>query len=104
MTSSAAIITTEARRRLAGRGAAHLYRHGARRVWLFGSVALGRRQDARSDIDLAVEGLPGDLFYRMVSELDQLLGCPVDLVEVETASPRLLDVIRKHWILLPHED
>jgi len=104
MTSAAASITLDTRRRLAERGAAHLYRHGARQVWLFGSVALGRRQDARSDIDLAVQGLPGSLFYRMVSELDQLLGCPVDLVEVETASPRLLDVIRKHWILLPHED
>jgi predicted nucleotidyltransferase len=101
MCLSAPHLTIEARRQLAGLGAAHLYRHGARRVWLFGSVALGRRQDARSDVDLAVEGLPGDLFYRMVSELDQLLGIPVDLVEVETASPRLLDVIRRHWILLP---
>lgn len=104
MTSGTAKITVDARRRLAERGAAHLYSHGARRVWLFGSLALGRRQDARSDIDLAVEGLPGNLFYRLVSELDQLLECPVDLVEVETASPRLLEVIRQHWILLPHED
>ena len=104
MTQPAAISTVEARRALARRGAQHLYRHGARQVWLFGSVAMGRRQDARSDLNLAVEGLPGAVFYRMVSELDQLLGCPVDLVEVETASPNLLAIIRQHWIALPYED
>ena len=104
MTCSAAIITVEARRALARRGAQHLYRHGARRVRPFGSVALGRRQDARSDLDLAVEGLPGEHFCRMVSELDQLLGCPADLVEVETASPTLPAVIRPHWIPPPDED
>jgi predicted nucleotidyltransferase len=86
---------------LARSGAAHLYAHGARKVWLFGSLAKGRRQDARSDIDLAVEGLPSELYYRMVSELDQLLACPVDLVEMETASAGLLAQIQSHRILLP---
>ncbi len=89
---------------LARRGAALLYRHGARRVWLFGSVAKGRHPDAKSDLDFAVEGLPPDLFYRMVSELDQLLHCPVDLVEMETVPPSLRAEIIRHRVLLPCED
>lgn len=45
---------------LARRGAAYLYRSGARKVWVFGSVAKGRRLDFRSDIDFAVEGLASE--------------------------------------------
>ena len=85
--------------------AAHLYAQGASRVWLFGSLARGRPQDDRSDIDLAVEGLPPHLYYRMVSELDQLVHCTVDLVEFENASPRLRSQIENCRVLLPpHED
>lgn len=88
----------------ARKGAAHLYARGARKVWLFGSVAKGRRPDARSDLDLAVEGLPSQLYFRLISELNDLLGCPVDLVEKETASPALLAEIERHQILLANEN
>jgi predicted nucleotidyltransferase len=89
----------------ARRAAVHLYAHGASRVWLFGSLAWGRPQDERSDIDLAVEGLPPDRYYRLLSELDQLVHCPVDLVEWEAASPILRQQIaRCRRLLTPYED
>jgi predicted nucleotidyltransferase len=89
---------------LARQGAALLYANGAQKVWLFGSVARGRPQDERSDIDLAVEGLPGNLFFRMLGELDQLLHCPVDLVEMETASHLLRENIMRHCVYFPREN
>jgi len=44
--------------KLAKRAAALVYERGARRVWLFCSLARGRRPDVHSDIDSPVEGLP----------------------------------------------
>jgi predicted nucleotidyltransferase len=93
------MVDIEERLRLARQGAAHLYAHGAERVWLFGSLARGRPQDERSDIDLAVEGLPAEVNLRLLSELDQLLLCPVDLVELERASPALRAQVEQHRIL-----
>lgn len=40
---------------------------GAREVFLFGSAATGNRRE-RSDIDLAVTGLPGEAFFRVTGE------------------------------------
>jgi predicted nucleotidyltransferase len=97
-------VPSSDRMALARQAAAHLYAQGASSVWLFGSLARGRPQDDRSDIDLAVEGLPPDRYYRLVSELDHLVHCPVDLVEFENASPRLRAQIENCRVLLPHED
>jgi predicted nucleotidyltransferase len=62
----------------------------ARRVVLFGSLA---RQDSlhrRSDLDLAVEGIKRQDFWRAWSALDTLGGgFEIDLVDFETASPAL---------------
>ena len=56
-------------------------RHGARNLRVFGSVARG---DARlgSDIDLLVEFEPGRgllAHAALIRELEQLLGCKVDV-------------------------
>jgi len=65
---------------------------GARRVILFGSLAgQGPWHDA-SDIDLAVEGLPPEEFFRAYSAcrdllLPQGLGLDLDLVPLEDAYP-----------------
>jgi predicted nucleotidyltransferase len=98
------VATAEEKMQLARRAADLLYAHGAQRVWVFGSVATGRRQDFRSDLDLAVEGLPAEIYFRMVGELLQLLPCSVDLVEMETAPPSLRDNIVRHRIFLPREN
>ena len=67
------------------------YRHGARDVRVFGSVARGE-STAHSDIDLLVEAgestspwFPAGL----VEELEQLLGRPVDVVTENSL----------HWLL-----
>ena len=94
----------EERKALAKQAAAHLYAHGARRVWVFGSIARSRRQDERSDIDLAVEGLPRSDYVRRLGEVMALTGLPVDLVELETASPQLRQHIGLFGRLIPNED
>ena len=93
-------LELDRRRALAERAASLLHAHGASRVWLFGSLARGREPDFRSDIDLAVEGLPGDQYFRLVSELHSLLGLPVDLVELERAPAALRDRILQEGVEL----
>jgi predicted nucleotidyltransferase len=90
--------------RLAREGAAFLYRQGATRVWVFGSVAKGRRLDFRSDIDFAVEGIAAAHFLRVGAELENLLDFPVDLIELERASAALRAQVESHGILLPDEN
>lgn len=67
---------------------------GATRVVVFGSLAHGAWFGSRSDIDLAVEGIPPDAFWRAWCALDRLdTGIEIDLVAMESASPRLLEAI-----------
>lgn len=74
----------ESARRDAGRIARLLIREfGAKRVWLFGSLATGRGFRRNSDIDLAVEGLRPDQFFRAVGRALQLARFPVDLKPFE---------------------
>ena len=81
-----------------------LRRQGAAKVWLFGSLAKGRRPTVHSDFDFAVEGLPGDRLFGSVGHLLQVLPRPVDLVEIESCSSLLRQQILEHGILLTHED
>lgn len=58
-------------------------RNGASNVWVFGSVARGE-QDAQSDVDLLVDIEAGRGLFDLaglVTELEDLLGCPVNVVE-----------------------
>jgi len=74
------------RDQLVSRAAAELKAAGAREVYVFGSFA--RRDSAPSaDLDLAVAGLPPGLFYRVGARLSELLGCEVDLVDLDTPTP-----------------
>jgi predicted nucleotidyltransferase len=73
-----------------------------RRVWLFGSVAKGRRLDFRSDIDFAVEGLPATAHCRALSELDAVVSLPADLVRWEDADEVLRAQI-SDWGILVYE-
>lgn len=79
-------------RELAAELARRCVAHGARRVVLFGSLVTG--DFGRIDIDLAVEGLPSDVYVELLGQL--LLDAPgfsVDLVRVETAPPSLAERI-----------
>jgi predicted nucleotidyltransferase len=71
------------------------------KVVLFGSMrALDRIHD-RSDVDLAVWGLNPQAYFRAVGQLLALHpDISVDLIEVETAPPRLLQEIETTGVTL----
>ncbi|TMQ11218.1 MAG: methyltransferase domain-containing protein [Deltaproteobacteria bacterium] len=77
----------EQRWSLAERGAAVLYQLGAARVWVFGSLACGRAQDRRSDIDLAVEGLPQHVVDGATAAVERATGCHVDIIALDSHLP-----------------
>lgn len=61
---------------------------GVGRVWLFGSLVWGR-PDERSDIDLAVEGLPPERFIEALAALMQAAPTSIDLLRLEEAPAAL---------------
>ena len=68
--------------------------HGARNVRVFGSA--GRGEAEASDIDLLVEMEPGRSLFDHVAfwqDVEELLGCPVDLISERGLSPYLRDRI-----------
>src|SRR5689334_23606881 len=81
-----------------------LREQGAKRVWLFGSLAKGRRPTVHSDFDFAVEGLPADRLFGSVGHLLQLLPRSVDVVEIENCFPLLRQQILEHGIIVDDEN
>jgi predicted nucleotidyltransferase len=81
-----------------------LREQGAKKVWLFGSLAKGRRPTVHSDFDFAVEGLPGDRLFGSVGHLLQVLPRPVDIVEFENCSTLRREQILEHGIILYDEN
>ena len=76
-----------------------LRHHGARRVVGVGSAfSTGRRFTPRSDIDLAVEGLPPDRFFRVSAQACALTDFPVDLVPIETASAAFRRIVHEEGV------
>jgi predicted nucleotidyltransferase len=68
------------------RAAAELKAAGAREVFVFGSAAKGKLS-GRSDLDLAVSGLPPAIFYKMGARISDLLGRSVDLIDLDVTTP-----------------
>jgi predicted nucleotidyltransferase len=89
---------------LIGRAARYLHSQGAVRVWLFGSLAKGKRPTVHSDFDFAVEGLPRDRYLNCLGSLLQWAPRPVDLVEVETCPALLRERILAEGILLTGDE
>jgi predicted nucleotidyltransferase len=75
---------------------------GARKVYLFGSLLDQESVHDRSDIDLAVEGLEGRLYFKALSEVWKLLpaGVELDLVLLERAWPDLAERVKTGGVLL----
>jgi predicted nucleotidyltransferase len=67
--------------------AANLLRSmGASQVFVFGSLVRGElRPD--SDIDIAVSGLPANVYFSAVSRASDILGRPVDLLDLDDDTP-----------------
>lgn len=62
--------------------AARLVERGASSVYLFGSMTTGRARED-SDFDLAVAGLPPQIFFAALAEATRIIGRPVDLLALE---------------------
>jgi predicted nucleotidyltransferase len=68
-------------------------RHGAGRVWLFGSLVTGQ-PTSESDVDLAVEGLASCAYFSALADLMALFHGPVDLVRLEDAPESLRERVQ----------
>jgi predicted nucleotidyltransferase len=77
-------------------------KYAVRAVYLFGSVAWPERFHADSDLDLAVEGLPDEKYFRALAELWRLLpaGRELNLVPLEAAFPELAERVRQEGLVL----
>jgi len=76
--------------------------HGARNVRVFGSVARSRTKPA-SDVDFLVDMEAGRTLLDLVGlwqDLEDLLGCKVDVVTEGGVSPYLRDRILDEAVLL----
>lgn len=72
-------------------------KYGAKKALLFGSCLEAGREAA--DIDLAVEGIPPEDFFRFYGDLMFALSKPVDVVDLSGRS-KFLDLVRRDGVLL----
>jgi len=73
----------------------------AKKVVLFGSLAIPENFTLWSDIDLAVFGVPADRFYAAVAAITGLSAeFKVDLIDAETCKSSLRDAIDRDGIAL----
>ena len=72
----------------------------SQKVWLFGSMLETRRVRRVSDIDLAVEGLADRFYLEALGALLDISDFSVDLVQVQYAKSRLLQIIYDRGVLL----
>jgi predicted nucleotidyltransferase len=68
------------------RAAAALKAAGAREVYIFGSASKGTMRPD-SDVDVAVSGLPPEIFFRAMGKASRALGRQVDLVDLDEDNP-----------------
>ena len=67
--------------------------HGAVEVYVFGSAATGKLRE-HSDVDLAIVGLPPEIFFQAMADAADILGRPVDLVDLADGGP-LVDYLKR---------
>ncbi|MCA1900245.1 MAG: nucleotidyltransferase domain-containing protein [Chloroflexi bacterium] len=74
---------------------------GAKKVILFGSLAKRGAFTLFSDIDLAVEGMPKENYYKAADAVYYLRpDIKIDLVELETCPPAMRENIKKDGKLI----
>lgn len=77
-------------------------RHGATNVRIFGSVARGQADD-KSDLDVLVDLMPGKNLFDlggMLTDLESLLGCSVDVVTERLLRQRIRQRVLREAIAL----
>jgi len=76
-------------------------RFAVQRVVLFGSLAHEAWFASDSDVDLAVEGLGAEDYWRAWRLIEELVADrPVDLVEIEAVDDALAQAIRRYGVEL----
>ncbi len=74
-------------------------KYSAKNVWIFGSLLDPQKFNKYSDIDLAVEGVPDNIFYSAVGELLKLTkNFDVDLVDVNDCKNSIAETIKKEGV------
>jgi predicted nucleotidyltransferase len=71
---------------LLGAAAKLLTGMGATQVFVFGSVTKNGLRPG-SDVDMAVRGLPPNVYFSAISKASDVLGRPVDLVDLDDPTP-----------------
>lgn len=66
--------------------AAALKAAGAREVYLFGSAST-RKLRPDSDVDMAVSGLPPEVFFDAMGKASRALSRPLDLIDLDEDNP-----------------
>ena len=85
----------------ARRIARHLYDSGATRVVGIGSAFdADRRFTARSDIDLAAEGIDPAAFYRVLAQAASMTDFALDLTPLECATAAMRRVVNEQGVEL----
>ncbi|MDP2682115.1 MAG: nucleotidyltransferase domain-containing protein [Deltaproteobacteria bacterium] len=75
-------------------------RIGGKRVVLFGSLATGRFRRG-SDVDIAVEGLSSNAYFKAIGLIEEILGdIPFDLVDMEETLPTVRQKIEREGVLV----
>jgi len=66
------------------------------RIYQWGSIVYPEHFAEYSDIDIAVEGLPGGAaeYFRLLAEAERLTSFPIDIVELEHIEPEFARLIR----------
>ena len=77
---------TDEMKGLIDRAASALKAAGAKEVYVFGSASKGKICP-NSDVDLAVSGLPPEVFFRAMGMASRALGRQVDLVDLDEDNP-----------------
>lgn len=66
-----------------------------RKIILFGSLKNGTFIKGKSDIDIAVEGLPSSEYYSTCREIEEKAGIGIDLVDLNPNNRPLYNIITK---------
>ena len=77
---------TDEMKELIKKAAEVLREAGAREVYLFGSAATGMMREG-SDIDMAVSGLPPEVFFKAMGRAGDILQRSLDLVDLDEDNP-----------------
>lgn len=76
----------------------------AKRVYLFGSLAQDGRFQERSDLDLAVEGIAPERFFKAWAAASRYSSIPVELVDLDEVGEPMRKMILEHGELLCDAD